>query len=178
MPRMAQIAESVATAFGAPFLRSDFFVGSERWGVRLNEVAYGSGVDFRRRGKDDSAELAHILQEGLRCCAQLSPNDFLEPLGASGASYSELVSNPVKSLGPLQCWQAEDVLELVAVPPEGCRTPRNHPKMPTFMPAVSVVASPQEHHVPSYPMKLPCAQVRKRRVNKKAVCSSGIGLCA
>eukprot|EP00439_Symbiodinium_sp_Y106_P026737 s6240_g3.t1 len=49
MPAMSAAAENIATAVGAPFLRSDFFVGSEEWGVRLNEVAYGSGVDYKRR---------------------------------------------------------------------------------------------------------------------------------
>merc|ERR1719188_335289 len=36
---IAATAEAVSVALGAPFLRSDFFIGSETWGVRLNEVA-------------------------------------------------------------------------------------------------------------------------------------------
>lgn len=55
---------------------SDFFVGNSKWGVRLNEVAYGSGLDYRRRGAaskpmgsawvgglmDDGPAIAEILQ--------------------------------------------------------------------------------------------------------------------
>merc|ERR1719291_1467146 len=75
MPAMAAAAEAVARAVGAPFLRSDFFVGSERWGVRLNEVAYGSGVDYLNRADDgsggivdDTPTIAQILQEGFARC--------------------------------------------------------------------------------------------------------------
>ena len=52
-------------------------MGNSKWGVRLNEVAYGSGVDYRRRGAaskpmgnawvgglmDDGPAIAEILQE-------------------------------------------------------------------------------------------------------------------
>merc|ERR1711971_67438 len=103
MPAMAQAAEAISKAVGAPFLRSDFFVGSEKWGVRLNEVAYGSGVECRRkgisavsgslddRGIDDLPVIARILQEGFsRCTKKKTARNFLEPLGAVGETYEVL----------------------------------------------------------------------------------------
>lgn len=96
MPAMAAAAESVASAVGAPFLRTDFFVGSKAWGVRLNEVAYGSGCDFRRLAQpscpaagtvDDGPAVASILQAGLRVAQRLPADHFLARLGADGASY-------------------------------------------------------------------------------------------
>jgi len=108
MPAMAAAAEAIATAAGAPFLRSDFFVGSGRWGVRLNEVAYGSGIDYRRKGSgadlvDDSPAIARILQEGHALCTQrYNPEFFLEPLGANGTSY---VAEPPEWW---EWWKSED----------------------------------------------------------------------
>eukprot|EP00435_Cladocopium_sp_Y103_P028047 s3419_g7.t1 len=105
MPVMCTAAEAIATAVGAPFLRSDFFVGDSRWGVRLNEVAYGSGVDYRRRKEknstskqtkggswqgglvDDGPAIAEILQEGFKVCQRQPPADFLRTLGAKNAIY-------------------------------------------------------------------------------------------
>jgi hypothetical protein len=69
---MAAAAESLAVAVGAPFLRADFFVGSSEFGVRLNEVAYGCGADYRNlvggRIVDDAPAIARILREGMSCC--------------------------------------------------------------------------------------------------------------
>lgn len=103
MPAMAAAAESIAKALGAPFLRSDFFVGSEKWGVRLNEVAYGSGVECRRKVSgsdgvgDDFPFIARILQEGFKQCQQRRPaNHFMGLLGAEGATYNSMI---VKKLG-------------------------------------------------------------------------------
>jgi hypothetical protein len=96
MPAMAAAAESIAKAVGAPFLRSDFFVGSEKWGVRLNEVAYGSGVDCRRKESgsdevvDDGPVIARILQEGFKHCQRHPPEHFMEALGAKGQTYEAL----------------------------------------------------------------------------------------
>lgn len=94
---MAAAAETIATAVGAPFLRSDFFVGSEKWGVRLNEVAYGSGCDCKRRAAgtnsliDDGPAIAQILQEGFKVCKQrTAPEGFLSELGAQGSTYADL----------------------------------------------------------------------------------------
>jgi len=108
MPAMAIAAEAIATAVGAPFLRSDFFVGSGRWGVRLNEVAYGSGIDYRRKGSgaelvDDGPAIARILQEGHALCKQrYKPEYFLAPLGADGTSY---VAGPPEWW---EWWKSED----------------------------------------------------------------------
>jgi len=91
---MAKAAECIATAVGAPFLRSDFFIGSERWGIRLNEVAYGSGVDYCRRSTesstpiDDGPAIAQILQEGFKVCQSLPAEDFLSSLGAQGSYHA------------------------------------------------------------------------------------------
>jgi hypothetical protein len=99
MPAMAVAAESIAKAVGAPFLRSDFFVGSEKWGVRLNEVAYGSGCDCRRRGDapeealDDAPFIARILQEGFKHCKVLPAKHFMDGLGAEEVTYNSLVVN-------------------------------------------------------------------------------------
>lgn len=96
MPAMAVAAEAIAVAVGAPFLRSDFFLGSSTFGVRLNEVAYGSGVDYKRLpsvGKDladDGPAIARILQQGHAVCKKHSPDHFLSSLGAVGSSYTRL----------------------------------------------------------------------------------------
>jgi len=96
MPAMAAAAESIAKAIGAPFLRSDFFVGSDKWGVRLNEVAYGSGVDVRSRcdstgaAIDDGPIIARILQEGFKHCKRAEARQFMELLGADSADYKSM----------------------------------------------------------------------------------------
>lgn len=102
MPAMAAAAEGVATAVGAPFLRVDFFVGSRRWGLRLNEVAYGSGTDYKRKGPkgtrgliDDGPKIAYILQEGFKACKSCPPEDFLSKLGTQGDSYEDLTVSEV-----------------------------------------------------------------------------------
>lgn len=113
----AAISEAIARAAGAPFLRADFFVGSPTWGVRLNEVAYGSGLDYRTRAspapdqpsgaltpggqlraratpaslmRDDSPAMAYILQEGILLCSRRPAAHFLSRLGAQGDTYAEL----------------------------------------------------------------------------------------
>jgi len=97
MPAMAAAAESIAKALGAPFLRSDFFVGSEKWGVRLNEVAYGSGVDCRRKVGgtnevvDDAPVIARILQEGFKHCNRKPAKYFMDSLGVEGDTYKSMV---------------------------------------------------------------------------------------
>merc|ERR1712048_1406564 len=101
MPVMAAIAETISKAIGAPFLRSDFFVGSEQWGIRLNEVAYGSGVDYRRlkagcpKSVDDAPAIAQILQKGLEVCQRLSPDEFLPKVGAYG-TYDTGISDSTR----------------------------------------------------------------------------------
>lgn len=93
LPKVAAAAEAIAVVLGAPFLRCDFFVGSGRWGVRLNEVAYGSGCDLLRNGphgtiEDDCPVVARILQAGMQRCQQRPPEYFLAPLGAEGTYHS------------------------------------------------------------------------------------------
>jgi len=99
---VAAIAEAIAVNVGAPFLRSDFFLGSAQWGVRLNEVAYGSGIDLNRaddgtgRIVDDAPVIAQILQDGMCCCQKrLAPQHFLAKLGAKGTTYADMVVSPV-----------------------------------------------------------------------------------
>jgi len=141
MPAMAATTEAIATAFGAPFLRCDFFVGSAEWGVRLNEVAYGCGVDYRappaagnRKLQDDAPNLARILQEGMMLCQKVRPADhFLTNVGATGRSYQELVVQPcLRSLAPLApclpssalCNERDDFAAQCAVPEDLCETRR------------------------------------------------------
>lgn len=66
--------------------------------MRLNEVAYGCGCDYRNiagdgsgRIVDDQPTIAHILQEGApRCHRKLPPEQFLAAVGATGRSYLDL----------------------------------------------------------------------------------------
>lgn len=107
---VSAVAETVAKAFGAPFLRADFFVGSPRWGMRLNEVAYGCGCEYRNlagdgSGKvlDDAPAIAQILREGLAHCRRRLPSEhFLAALGAQGRTYFDMTIGSVpRSLHPL-----------------------------------------------------------------------------
>jgi len=97
---MAAAAESLAVAMGAPFLRADFFVGSSDWGLRLNEVAYGCGADYRNfvagdgigntRIVDDAPAIARILLDGMsRCRKRLPSEHFLSRLGVQG-TYTDM----------------------------------------------------------------------------------------
>lgn len=149
MPRMAATAEAFATAIGAPFLRVDFFVGSSRWGVRLNEVAYGCGCEYRNRTSDgqlinDAPAMARILQEGYAQRPEVqSPSVFLKKVGVHGSSYEDMSVRPVctglfdrsSMLG--RRWadlftntsqEVEDVREEQVVPEELCRTTRGQPR--------------------------------------------------
>jgi len=135
MPRMAATTEHIAVSCGAPFLRADFFVGSSEFGVRLNEVAYGSGIEYRRRGEkglvNDSIVVAQILQEGMAECTMSMPAErFLARLGAQGQTYDEVTVNPV----PPECRIPSRSLALNdkndtcsaewVMPKEMCLTPR------------------------------------------------------
>merc|ERR1712107_374892 len=67
------------------------------WGVRLNEIAYGSGTDYRQQPKgfptlvDDGPTIAWILQEGFKRCRHRYYADyFLSKLGAFGHRYETL----------------------------------------------------------------------------------------
>merc|ERR1712135_272434 len=82
MPAMSSAAEAIATAFGTPFLRTDFFIGSEKWGVRLNEVAYGSGTEHRQRAS--SGNLVSKAQVTRRsACARICRRCHTRPCSAS-----------------------------------------------------------------------------------------------
>lgn len=103
MPAMAATTEAIAHAVGTPFLRADFFVGSSEWGVVLNEVAYGCGVDYRRRSGegagclvDDAPAIARILREGMEACRTvLPPKHFLSKLGVQGTCYANTFVSPI-----------------------------------------------------------------------------------
>jgi hypothetical protein len=96
IPAMVALAETVAVAVGAPLLRADFFAGSERWGVRLNDVVYGSAIDYMTLADDvelteDMHDIVQILQQGhLLCRRHLAPEHFLSQLGVRGHSYSDM----------------------------------------------------------------------------------------
>jgi len=104
MPEMAALTETLATALGTPFLRADFFVGSSKWGVRLNEVAYGCGLEYRNfirdgatlRPIDDKPAMSEILRQGMDLCEQrLPPEHFLQSLGVQGKSYVDTAVVPL-----------------------------------------------------------------------------------
>eukprot|EP00931_Biecheleriopsis_adriatica_P065547 TRINITY_DN40057_c0_g1_i1.p1 TRINITY_DN40057_c0_g1~~TRINITY_DN40057_c0_g1_i1.p1 ORF type:complete len:562 (+),score=95.07 TRINITY_DN40057_c0_g1_i1:39-1724(+) len=155
MPAMASAAEGIASAVGAPFLRSDFFIGSVEWGVRLNEVAYGSGVDYKQRPAgaskpvDDAPAIAQILQEGLRLCRRQPSSHFLSKLGASDEPYDSpsrknSAGEPVEPGMHVEAvssrenrtrLESDAVKEMLGaarsscaidVPSSGCETPRSH----------------------------------------------------
>ena len=163
MPSMALVAEHVATAVGAPLLRCDFFLGSSSWGVRLNEVAYGSGIEYRRRGKadeanggtrpvvDDAAAVAQILQGGMEQCATwLAPECLLSKIGVRGRTYEQmevrmlpqrsrrqLPGRLLRALGNVSRTAAH------AVPEERCITPPPSPGR-SRAPVASVAAAPSD----------------------------------
>jgi hypothetical protein len=134
MPQMAKTAEQLATAVGAPFLRTDFFVGDPKWGVRLNEVAYGSGcLHCRHSNKgdthlvDDAHAMAQILREGItECKKKLPAQRFLAELGVEGSKYEDLIVNKVLGSEVQQASGMDDELEIEeqSVPAELCVTPR------------------------------------------------------
>jgi len=101
---MARTAEMISTAVGAPFMRTDFFVGDSKWGVRLNEVAYGSGIEYLTRDSsgrlvDDAPAIAEIIQEGMaRCRRRVPPQQLLSRLGVWGNNYEELIITPQKAM--------------------------------------------------------------------------------
>jgi hypothetical protein len=106
MPEMAAFTEALATALGAPFLRADFFVGSQKWGVRLNEVAYGCGLDYRtilkegttQRVIDDKPAMVEILRQGMeRCTKHMPARHFLQTLGLQGTEYADSAVTPLKT---------------------------------------------------------------------------------
>jgi len=129
---IAACAESIAVGVGAPFLRSDFFVGSSRWGVRLNEVAYGCGVDYRNRTEegrivDDAPAMARILQEGMTQCWKKYPSEhFLRGLGVRGSTYTDMKVMPlpawVRSPIPACTGIGVESANNCIVPEELCRT--------------------------------------------------------
>lgn len=154
MSAMASAAEAIATAFGAPFLRADFFVGSADWGVRLNEVAYGCGVDYRalaeepgsQRIVDDAPNIAKILKEGMLMCQSVrAPEHFLSKVGAEGTTYAGMTVRAIRK--SLEQRPTPNVLlpsidkeaEKSAVPEELCRTIRHSENVsyrPYFQPPV------------------------------------------
>lgn len=141
MPAMADLAEVIANAVGAPFLRSDFFIGSPEWGVRLNEVAYGSGIEYMnfsgspsRSVVDDSTAIAQILREGYLQCQRRSPSQhFLCKLGVRGSCYADMSVVPISpSLRPVLPPRAQSSGDdpscvALAVPEELCATMPDRP---------------------------------------------------
>jgi hypothetical protein len=131
---IAACAEAFAVAVGAPFLRCDFFIGSPQWGVRLNEVAYGCGVDYRNRTEDgriidDAPAIARILQEGMTHCRKKLPSEqFLGRLGVKGHSYADMTVTPmpawVRPSLPSRCAALATSVsgDEYVVPDELCRT--------------------------------------------------------
>jgi hypothetical protein len=184
MPGMAAATETIATAFGAPFLRADFFLGSADWGVRLNEVAYGCGVDYRTRTSctgrllDDAPNIAHILQEGMMLCHVKPARHFLSRVGVKGRSYEEMtVARPPRPLRgswlrPTKVMQAaaqDENAEAWAVPEEMCRTVRPSclllaPPAPVRQVTAALVQQPQHICISQQPPCSPCIQSSHRAI--------------
>mmetsp|Transcript_25411 Transcript_25411/g.40743 ORF Transcript_25411/g.40743 Transcript_25411/m.40743 type:complete len:939 (-) Transcript_25411:137-2953(-) len=125
MPAMAALTEQLAVALGTPFLRADFFVGSSKWGVRLNEVAYGCGLEYRKLLQegatecvvDDKPAMVEILRQGMALCStRLPAQQFLERLGVQGTEYADSAVNALKA--PLTTWASTLALEIDEELPE------------------------------------------------------------
>lgn len=176
MPTMAATTEALASAMGAPFLRVDFFVGSPKWGVRLNEVAYGCGCEYRNRTPsglmiDDAQAMATILQDGYAQRPQLrQPDFFLSQVGAHGPSYEEMIVSPLfnarsfyrRRLADLfsvtGSGEEDDAHDEQVVPEDLCLTTRSVP-VPR--------AEPRRSHSP--PLPLPLAARRSHSPLRRAV---------
>lgn len=167
MPAMAATAEAISVAVGAPFLRCDFFVGSAEWGVRLNEVAYGCGVDYRSRSEDgtgsivdDAPSIARILHEGMaRCKVVLPAKSFLVKLGAQGRNYHDMAVAPLpRSL--FDFWQRSPAsteragkdkdAEEYAVPQDLCKTIKPTTKTGCVAPPCGLGLSQPPSYPPQY----------------------------
>mmetsp|Transcript_41098 Transcript_41098/g.93861 ORF Transcript_41098/g.93861 Transcript_41098/m.93861 type:complete len:476 (+) Transcript_41098:18-1445(+) len=139
LPAMALMSEAVATGVGAPFLRSDFFVGSQEHGIRLNEVAYGSSAHLMDCGAD---EMAAILQQGYSVCKRVGSEVLARQLATGSGMPAELsTALAVACAG-----------QLSPVPAEECATPRPAPA-PT--PQRTVVASATKVEVLGAPRVAP-----------------------
>jgi hypothetical protein len=174
MPTMVAYCETLATAVGAPFLRGDFFVGSPKWGVRLNEVAYGCGCDYRNRHPsdavgsfDDAPAMARILQEGMALCkARYPAKEFLSNLGVRGDDYASMDIIALRpALNPSKLPQRlpdEDII----IPEDLCETPCHPaPATPPVSNKAIAAAVPELHGVKSLPlMALPSHAVRSKSV--------------
>jgi hypothetical protein len=140
--QMAKVAEQLATAVGAPFLRTDFFIGDPKWGVRVNEVAYGSGTLHKRPSKkggmllvDDAHAMAQILREGMAQCQTKQPAEqFLRDLGVRGSTYQDLSVDVLPGSESHPPMESEcEASEEQRVPAELCMTPRAKWMPPGFV---------------------------------------------
>jgi len=100
---IAATAESLATEVGSPFLRADFFVGSERWGIRLNDVACGDALNNSLLELSDESSnshalaIAHAIRDGHSLCQRrFPPEHFLSRLGVRGGCYKDMVVMDLK----------------------------------------------------------------------------------
>jgi len=140
MPQIAALAESLAVALGTPFLRADFFVGSPKWGIRLNEVAYGCGLEYRnllREGAltkiiDDKPAMSEILRQGMDLCHQrMPPEHFLRRLGVQGNTYVDTavmpLSDPLTNFGPSMNTHPDHELHDYAAEEDLCKSVKELP---------------------------------------------------
>jgi len=90
LPFMIRYSEMLAQYFGAPWLRVDFFIGSDTYGLRVNELAYGSGLPYPLLDDD----LAKIMVEGFRDgkFVNKSRDLFLDEMGCRLANHTQLNS--------------------------------------------------------------------------------------
>mmetsp|Transcript_62749 Transcript_62749/g.99120 ORF Transcript_62749/g.99120 Transcript_62749/m.99120 type:complete len:1087 (-) Transcript_62749:8-3268(-) len=124
---IAATAESLATEVGSPFLRADFFVGSERWGIRLNDVACGDALNNSLLELSDESSnshalaIAHAIRDGHSLCQRrFPPEHFLSRLGVRGGCYKDMVvmdvcySDSINSEVPSKSYQSCNEVSLVA----------------------------------------------------------------
>lgn len=141
MPEMAALTETLATALGTPFLRCDFFVGSAKWGVRLNEVAYGCGLEYRnllkecdsRRVIDDKPGMSDILRQGMPLChKRFPPQHFLGMLGVQGTTYEDTavvpLSCPLTDFATTMNAQSDPDLRHFTVEEDDCQSVKELPQ--------------------------------------------------
>merc|ERR1712023_232560 len=90
LPFMIRYSEMLAQYFGAPWLRVDFFIGSDTYGLRVNELAYGSGLPYPLLDDD----LAKIMVEGFRDGKFINKTRdiFLDEMGCRLANHTQLNS--------------------------------------------------------------------------------------
>jgi hypothetical protein len=190
MPQMAALTETLATALGTPFLRADFFVGSSKWGIRLNEVAYGCGLEYRNllrdsngsRVIDDKPAMSEILRQGMALCHKRSgPGHFLENLGVQGTCYEDTavvpLGQPLTNLAA--SIQPDPELKEYAVEEDLCKSVKELPPYEADLarPLDQVIMIKNTVSKP-HPAQIPTLMMPHAGQMAKVICSNPAGFMA